>query len=67
MTGPKFTAIDITTGDLVADLHLTVIDVHKLDRRIMDQTLYAIRGRTWNTDVEREYFVPANRELEVWE
>lgn len=62
-----FTAKDLTVGDLVATYRLTVSDVHKLDAAIWNKAVYSVKGESWDSHSEREYFVQEDRVLEVWE
>jgi hypothetical protein len=62
-----FTVQDLTVGDLVATMHLTVSKIQALPATIDGVRLFSVEGIDWNTNNTRITLVPANKEIEVWE
>ncbi len=62
-----FTAKALTVGDLLPVWQITVTAVKPLPAKIAGVQLMSVKGTNWYTGLERQYSIPANRELEVWE
>lgn len=62
-----FTVKDLTSGDLVATMHLTVTKVEELPIKIDGVRMFSVSGIDWDSNNTRITLVPANKEIEVWE
>lgn len=62
-----FTVQDLTVGDLVASMQLTVTEITPLPALLHGFRLYSVNGIGWDDNKMHSITVPANRECEVWE
>ncbi len=62
-----FTVQDLTVGDLVASMQLTVTEITPLPALLHGFRLYSVNGIGWDDNQMHSITVPANRECEVWE
>jgi hypothetical protein len=62
-----FTVQDLTVGDLVASMHLTVTQIQALPAMLNGERLFSVSGIDWDTNQFRSTTVTASKEIEVWE
>ena len=62
-----FTVQDLTVGDLVASMQLTVTSIKNLPAKVNGIQLMSVNGIGWDDNQSHSITVPANHECEVWE
>jgi hypothetical protein len=62
-----FTVQDLTVGDLVASMQLTVTSIKNLPAKVHGIQLMSVNGIGWDDNQSHSITVLANKEIEVWE